>query len=474
MCSIFGAIVTRAFGHHFVLAENILDEIIQRSHERGRDGRGMATFQKHVSGSIKETTRAEGWDLNEYLLFSDKVDDHGGFATLIGNTRAEPTTEFVREKSKDDQQPYLLGKWAIVHNGTIANDHTLRQGVPDVGRYPSDIDSAAIVEELCKRTRPAATLHEVAATFTSSIRALKGSYAILAMHQDFPGTVFAACNYRPIWYASFGQGTFFASSRDYFPDPLVPQMLPAYSAWMFNHAGKTKLFGQPVECYNGLGSKLRALVVCSGGLDSVVAATKMIRDGYEVELIHFKYGSRAEGPEWQAISDIGDHLGVKVNYVPMGIYDKKDSPLLQHDSGIAGGEAGAEFAHEWVPARNLVMLALATAYAEAKKFNYIVLGNNLEEAGAYPDNEPEFINRFNDLLPFAVGDGRRVRVLMPVGNLMKHEIVKLGLEIDAPLHLTWSCYRAGTEHCGTCGPCYMRRKAFDINGAEEVIKYKEG
>jgi 7-cyano-7-deazaguanine synthase len=474
MCSIFGAIVTKAFGHQFVLAENIIDGIIQRSHERGRDGRGMATFQRGVTGSIKEVTRADEWDLREYLLFNDKVDERGGFATLIGNTRAEPTTEFVKEKRKEDQQPYLLGKWAVVHNGTIANDHTLRQHAGPDGRYPSDIDSAAIVEELCKRNLAGANLHEVSHTFTTTISALKGSYAILAMHQDFPGVVFAACNYRPIWYAEHNVATYFASSRDYFPEPLVPQMLPPYSAWMFNHAGKTQLTGQEAPAPIEHQAYPRALVVCSGGLDSVVAATKMLHDGYSVELAHFKYGSRAEGPEWQAISDVADHLGVKVNYLPMAIYDKEDSPLLRSDSAIAGGEAGAEFAHEWVPARNLVMLALATAYAEAKGFSYIVLGNNLEEAGAYPDNEPEFINRFNDLLPFAVGDGKRVRVMMPVGNMMKHEIVKLGHEINAPLHLTWSCYRAGAEHCGTCGPCYMRRKAFAINGLDEVITYKEG
>ena len=117
------------------------------------------------------------------------------------------------------------------------------------------------------------------------------------------------------------------------------------------------------------------------------------------------------------------------------------------------------------------MLSLATAYAEAKGYDKLILGNNLEEAGAYPDNEPEFIARFNDLLPFAIGDGKRLQVLMPVGNLMKHEIVALGHRLGAPMHLTWSCYRNGPVHCGTCGPCYMRRKAFEINKLPEVIPY---
>jgi 7-cyano-7-deazaguanine synthase len=212
--------------------------------------------------------------------------------------------------------------------------------------------------------------------------------------------------------------------------------------------------------------------VCSGGLDSVVAATyvkKVI--GVDTELIHFCYGSRAEGPEVIAVQAAADALGVPCTVFPLPVYKPSDSPLLQADSKIAGGEEGAEFAHEWVPARNLLLLSVATAYAEANGFDTIVLGNNLEEAGAYPDNEPEFIAKFNDLLPFAVGDGKRMRVMMPVGNLMKHEIVELGHRIGAPLDKTWSCYRAGEQHCGTCGPCYMRRTAFEINGLEEVITY---
>lgn len=62
---------------------------------------------------------------------------------------------------------------------------------------------------------------------------------------------------------------------------------------------------------------------------------------------------------------------------------------------------------------------------------------------------------------------------MPVGNMMKHEIVQLGHQLGAPLDKTWSCYRAGELHCGTCGPCYMRRKAFKINGLPEVIRYAD-
>jgi len=461
MCAIIGAIIAGKGDHG--LANHILNMILERSHERGRDGRVVHVLVDNDSNTNtfewKEPTRYQGWTPLHFL----DVDEDANSLTLIANLRAEPTTEFVREKQSDDQQPYRAGQWVIVHNGTIANDKELR-----THEVKTSIDSAAIVEQLHSTMLAGGNwdIDALGKHFANVVAKLKGSYAILATHDDAPGVVFAACNYRPIWYIQDQKvGTFFASARHYLPENLSPQMMEQYSVYMFSSTGKVRLDSTAAIV------RPRALVICSGGLDSVVVATKMVYDGYDVKLLHFRYGSRAEGPEVRAVSDVAEALGVDVRYFDLPIYSPEDSPLLQKDSKIAGGEAGAEFAHEWVPARNLVMLSIATAFAEAGGYDYIVLGNNLEEAGAYPDNEPEFIDRFNDLLPFAVADGKKVRVLMPVGNLMKHEIVKLGHELGAPLDKTWSCYRAGERHCGTCGPCYMRRTAFAINDLPEVIPY---
>lgn len=460
MCSIFGAVTSpflpmMAHRDEAELNES-LNDLIRRSHERGRDGRGFVIIREaqetedlHDCSRV-ESARCGPYDFNAW----DQA------TTIIGNTRAEPTTEYVAEKSPDDQQPYSLGGWHIVHNGTIANDSDLR-----THELHTKIDSAAIVESLSREEASGATLWEA---FAQTIRSLKGSFAILAAHESQPGVILAACNYRPIWYAACGDYTLFASSKDYLPSDMAREMLKPYSMAVFVGGNV-----YPAHTEDLLKTEARrSLVVCSGGLDSVVAATAAVGRGDYVELVHFQYGSRAEGPEVLAVQAAAEELGVKCTLFPIPIYDPADSPLLRADSSIAGGEAGAEFAYEWVPARNLVMLSVATAYAEAKGFNNIILGNNLEEAGAYPDNEPEFINRMNEVMPFAVGDGKRVRIEMPVGNLMKHEIVKLGHELKAPLDKTWSCYRAGAKHCGKCGPCYMRRTAFAINGLDEVIQYE--
>lgn len=461
MCAIIGALVWDLTTQESARYSRWLNMVFERSMERGRDGRGWAQLTLPFMSDegldrfiLRDPTRDTEWKYDE-AFFAGAIDT----SIVIGNLRAEPTTEHVANKRESDQQPYQLGHWCIVHNGTIANDKDLR-----THDLPTSIDSAAIVELLSRDPVNPKDFEAVAKHFNDCIAQLHGSFAILATHDEHPGIMFVACNYRPIWFAQMGRGVFFASARDYLPPGTVPEMVEPYSAWAFSQAGKRCLSHQRA-------TKRKALVVCSGGLDSTVAAAQVKRLGYQVELINFQYGSRAEGPERKAVTEVATALGVPLHFMPIPIYDPADSPLLRADSTIAGGEAGAEFAHEWVPARNLVMLAIATAFAEAKGFDTIVLGNNLEEAGAYPDNEPEFIAKFNDVLPFAVGDGKRVRVIMPVGNLMKHEIVKLGVDIGAPLDKTWSCYRAGHVHCGTCGPCYMRRTAFAINGIPEVIPY---
>ena len=461
MCAIIGALVWDANAKQVARLNGLLNSVCAESLERGRDGRGwyvqsISPNERYAPTRVRIPGRDEQWD--DIVPFFPRGEVFAG--GMVANLRAEPTTEYVKDKREADQQPYSVGPWTIVHNGTIANDKDLRTYEVETG-----IDSAAIVETLARDHMRGHTAVEVAQHFGKCIQLLQGSYAILAVHDEHPAMIMVAANYRPIWFIESDNSFVFASARHYFPEGHAPQMVMPYTAWAFGP-------GMRMDLTPDRGDPKRALVVCSGGLDSVVAATYAKANGFDVELAHFRYGSRAEGPEVKAVHDVAEALGVPLHIIPMGIYDPADSPLLRADSAIAGGEAGAEFAHEWVPARNLVMLALATAYSEAKGFDTIILGNNLEEAGAYPDNEPEFIARFNDLLPFAVADGKRVRVSMPVGNLMKHEIVALGHQLGAPLDKTWSCYRAGEHHCGTCGPCFMRRTAFAINGLPEVITYE--
>lgn len=465
MCAIVGGLIHNINTNAKIREVNdILNYIMITSHARGRDGRGYyvnSDVKENIS-LVVEADRNSGGNYRprDYLV------EQCNNATFIGNLRAEPTTEFIRHKKVTDQQPYQHNGWSIVHNGTIANDKELRTHA-----VKTKIDSAAIVERLGKNYEGYYSYDNNFAYFYSNIKELRGSYAILATCDNVPNQIMVAVNYRPLWMIKTEFGLFFASSRDYFPDGYNPQMLEPYTVNSFTYENDN-LLHLTTTLYSTMPNK-RALVVCSGGLDSVVAATIAKKNYSEIELVHFQYGCRAEGNEVEAVRKIAHELDVPLKLFPLPIYDKNDSPLFDDSAPIAYNHAGAEFAFEWVPARNLVLLSVAAAYAEANGHDTIILGNNLEEAGAYPDNEPEFINKFNDLLPFAVGDGKRLRIEMPVGNLMKHEIVAIGLHVGAPLHLTWSCYYNRDKHCGKCGPCFMRKTAFDIANKKEVIDYEE-
>lgn len=445
MCAVAGMVFDQRVPLHTL--KEAFHALAEGAHSRGRDGIGWhlryndSLSDERVECSFKLTGP---WQVNEVKMPPFALARQG---VLIMNARAEPTTEWIEHKTSDDQQPYSQGLWAAVHNGTIANDAELRTHTLE-----TTIDSAAIVEQL------------QLSSFAGMVNDLVGSYAILASKTT--DTIYFATNYKPLHTATCEGMRLFSSVHDGMG--LRSEPIAQYSVGAFSVDAKTQAFHSLYKPTNN-----KALVVASSGLDSTVAAAKLIADGYEVTLLHLRYGCNAETREVEAIIAIALHLQVPVIFQDVPLYGGMSSPILSgDDSTIIDGVAGAEYAHEWVPARNLVMLAIATAVAEAGDFSYIALGNNLEEAGAYPDNEPEFIRLFNTILPFAVQNGKRLEVLMPVGNLMKHEIVSLGAEINAPLGLTWSCYRSGKHHCGSCGPCTMRKKAFIMTGCEDTMPYE--
>ncbi len=217
----------------------------------------------------------------------------------------------------------------------------------------------------------------------------------------------------------------------------------------------------------------KALIIASSGLDSTVCISWAKDQGYDVSLLHFKYKCRAEKKELEHIRKIKDFYNCELVEIDTNFFKDviKHSKLVDDNSVISENEKGAELAIEWVPARNLIFMSIAGGYAEAHNFDYIILGGNLEESGSYPDNELIFQKKFNDILPNALNLQNKVEILTPIANLMKHEIVKMGIENGAPLHLTWSCYENNDIPCGKCAPDFMRRTAFKMNGVVDMQKY---
>lgn len=464
MCSVSGVLILNP--NNFEKIEKRLASILKKAEDRGRDSFGIVVIQK--DGEIKVRKSLGKPSEKEELLYGI-IDENS--RVVIANNRAEPTTEYVRQKTEDDIQPFIGERYIVTHNGIIANDTEIEKKYNLIRK--TKIDSSILPPFLDKLWDGRVE------SLRNMLNEIKGSFALIIGDKKNPDRIFLAQNFKPLYmaYDYSLEAVFFTSLDDYFDvkpfDPVNVTKLEPYSIVMVN----TQKQMVKVPLIKNEKSRKKILVVASGGLDSTVAATKLIREGNDVVLLHFNYRHKAEEREREAVRKIAEYLQVPLIEIDTDLFK-----MIGHSTLIKGGgdivkdrsgEEGAEFAHEWVPARNLIFLSVAIAIAESNGFDAVASGINLEEAGAYPDNEMEFIRLLNKLSPYATGPNKKVEVLMPVGNLVKHEIVKLGYEIGAPLHLTWSCYEGGQKHCGKCGPCYMRKMAYKINGLKDPVAYEE-
>ena len=216
----------------------------------------------------------------------------------------------------------------------------------------------------------------------------------------------------------------------------------------------------------------KCLVIASAGLDSTTVIG-LQKEKYDVvDLVHFTYGCKAQEKELDRIKKIAEYYGSKLYIIDLSLaFNNIESTLFNDEDNIVDGILGTEIAMEWIPSRNLVFLSHAIALAESKGYNIVSTGVNLEESGAYPDNEENMFIKMNDVLFNAVNWNKSVRIENPLSNDMKYDIVRRGLELNVPFYLTWSCYRNGDKICKSCAPCRMRRVAFERNGMMDPLLF---
>jgi 7-cyano-7-deazaguanine synthase len=212
------------------------------------------------------------------------------------------------------------------------------------------------------------------------------------------------------------------------------------------------------------------LVVLSGGLDSTVCAALASREG-PVLALTFDYGQRhrIELDRAAAVARhyAADHLVVRLDASQWGGSALTDGAIDVPDHGTAGSGIPVTY----VPGRNLIFLAVAMGVAEVRDAHAVYLGVNALDYSGYPDCRPEFVRSFEATAALALKrgvEGRPVEVRTPLIDLTKAGIVKLGLSLDAPLGLSWSCYRGESDRpCGTCDACALRAKGFAEAGVED-------
>jgi 7-cyano-7-deazaguanine synthase len=219
----------------------------------------------------------------------------------------------------------------------------------------------------------------------------------------------------------------------------------------------------------------KAISVLSGGLDCCVATSVYDKD-YEIHAITFNYGQKAFNQELKASKNICEKMGWRHEVIELPWLSKISTSSLNTDEEIPEvdendlddlDKSSETASNVWVPARNTVFTSIALSYAESIGAEIIIVGWNGEEGETFPDNSKEYMDEFNELI--SVGSPDKIRIEAPAINLNKEEIVELGVEVGAPMNLSYSCYKGGDEPCGVCESCMRRKRAFKKIG----IKYDD-
>ena len=221
----------------------------------------------------------------------------------------------------------------------------------------------------------------------------------------------------------------------------------------------------------------RAVVLLSGGLDSATVLAIAAEEGYDIYCLSFNYGQRHDR-EIESAQKLARYYNAKDHrVVGLSMSTLGGSALTDFTIDVPEGreEIGNDIPATYVPARNIIFLSYALAYAEVTGSEAIFIGANAVDYSGYPDCRPEFFKAFQEMAGLGTKagvEGRPIAISTPIVEMTKGEIVKKGLELKVPYALTWSCYKGEEKACGKCDSCLLRLKGFKEAGAEDPVEYE--
>ena len=218
-----------------------------------------------------------------------------------------------------------------------------------------------------------------------------------------------------------------------------------------------------------------AVVAVSGGLDSCIT-TAIANKDYNLALVHINYGQRTESKELDSFHKIADFYDVDRKLVIDFAHFQKIGGSSLTDKSIQISKAdlhNTDVPTSYVPFRNANILSACVSWAENIGAKAIFIGAVHEDSSGYPDCRPEFFKSFEDTVNLGTKPETDIKIITPIISLDKFEIIKLGLELKAPLQFTWSCYSSEDEACGVCDSCALRLRGFQKLNVVDPIPYKE-
>lgn len=234
----------------------------------------------------------------------------------------------------------------------------------------------------------------------------------------------------------------------------------------------------PTAGYHELmdGPRPTAVVLLSGGMDSCVTAA-IARLDYRIAVLHSSYGQRTQAREKLAFDRISDYwrieerLAIDQSYLnAIGGSALTDDQIAVPDSDL-GAAAGGSIPITYVPFRNAQFLSAAVSWAEVLGAEAIFIGAVEQDSSGYPDCRPAYYEAFNKLIRLGTRPETRIEIKTPLIGMSKAEIVRRGVELGAPLALTWSCYQESDAACGRCDSCALRLRAFEQAGVSDPLPY---
>jgi 7-cyano-7-deazaguanine synthase len=208
----------------------------------------------------------------------------------------------------------------------------------------------------------------------------------------------------------------------------------------------------------------KAIVLLSGGMDSLVCVGEALASQTELCLLHMNYGQKTSEREKKSFMDIANFYHVpdkNLKVIDMTFLRQIGGSSLT-DENISVKNFQGDSSHipdSYVPFRNSIILSLAVSWAEVVGAKSLYIGANHEDSPGYPDCRPSYYTTFNKLIQEG-SKAQDIRIMTPVIHFKKKEIVKRGVELKVPFHLSWSCYKNSEIPCGECDSCVIRIRGF--------------
>lgn len=225
----------------------------------------------------------------------------------------------------------------------------------------------------------------------------------------------------------------------------------------------------------GYYEKNTAVVLLSGGMDSAVCAALASYEGYKPAVLHLNYGQRTQKRELKAFHEIADHLEINNRLIVDVSYLSQIGGSSLTDKSIEIEKAKFDKNHipnTYVPFRNGNIIAIAVSWAEVIGARAIIIGAMEQDSSGYPDCRADFFDAINQAIKLGTKPETEIRVLTPIIDMTKAEIIKRGTELGVPFEKTWSCYKNSDLACGVCESCIIRLKGFADAGYRDPIKYE--